>query len=140
VSEREAFLRALAENENDTTARLVYADWLDEHGEYEEADLQRRWVAAREWLVKFCDDNNPPADWHDDAYVPFEKLMELARATIETDNGEDLWRACLNNDALCTAIRDNAETFWKHAALITGAVPLPYDYDDGSGCPGGGGC
>ena len=54
MDQREAFLKALAENEDDTTTRLVYADWLDEQGEHEEADRQRKWPAAKEWLVRFC--------------------------------------------------------------------------------------
>ncbi|HEV3257586.1 MAG TPA: TIGR02996 domain-containing protein, partial [Gemmataceae bacterium] len=33
MNEREAFLKALAENEDDTTTRLVYADWLEERGD-----------------------------------------------------------------------------------------------------------
>jgi uncharacterized protein (TIGR02996 family) len=142
VNEREAFLNALAENQDDVTTRLVFADWLDERGEHEEADSQRRWVAAREWLVKFCHDNNPPAGRADPygSFISYEKLMDLAREAIEIGYDEHVWYECRNNDALCAALRDNEEEFWKNAALVTGAVPFPQLDDDGSGCPGGGGC
>jgi uncharacterized protein (TIGR02996 family) len=33
----EAFIEAIAESPNDDTPRLVYADWLDEHGQPERA-------------------------------------------------------------------------------------------------------
>jgi uncharacterized protein (TIGR02996 family) len=37
----EAFLRAVRENPDDDTARLVYADWLDEHGDPDRAEFIR---------------------------------------------------------------------------------------------------
>jgi uncharacterized protein (TIGR02996 family) len=37
----EPFLRAICENPDDDTVRLVYADWLDEHGESDRAELIR---------------------------------------------------------------------------------------------------
>jgi uncharacterized protein (TIGR02996 family) len=33
VTERDAFLRAVEKNPGDETVRLVFADWLDEHGD-----------------------------------------------------------------------------------------------------------
>ena len=33
MTEREALLRAVCENPDDDTPRLVFADWLDENGE-----------------------------------------------------------------------------------------------------------
>jgi uncharacterized protein (TIGR02996 family) len=41
VSEEAAFLAALKANPADDTARLVYADWLDEHGEHAKAEYLR---------------------------------------------------------------------------------------------------
>jgi uncharacterized protein (TIGR02996 family) len=33
MNDREALLRAVCENPDDDTPRLVFADWLEEHGE-----------------------------------------------------------------------------------------------------------
>jgi uncharacterized protein (TIGR02996 family) len=41
MSEREAFQRAICENPDDDTPRLVFADWLQEHGEEERAEFIR---------------------------------------------------------------------------------------------------
>jgi uncharacterized protein (TIGR02996 family) len=41
MSEREAFLHAICENPDDDTPRLVFADWLDEHGEADRAEFIR---------------------------------------------------------------------------------------------------
>jgi uncharacterized protein (TIGR02996 family) len=55
VSEREAFLAAIqAAAWDDELPRLVYADWLDEHGEHEEADRQRKYVPSLRWLKEFA--------------------------------------------------------------------------------------
>jgi uncharacterized protein (TIGR02996 family) len=39
--ERDGFLRAICTTPDDDTPRLVYADWLDEHGEHERAEFIR---------------------------------------------------------------------------------------------------
>jgi len=41
MSDKAALLRAIHANPDDDTPRLVYADWLDEHGQPERADLIR---------------------------------------------------------------------------------------------------
>lgn len=41
MTEREALLRAVCEDPDDDTPRLVFADWLDENGEPERAELIR---------------------------------------------------------------------------------------------------
>jgi uncharacterized protein (TIGR02996 family) len=42
--ERDTFLRAVEKNPGDETVRLVFADWLDEHGEPAKAHSLRRGV------------------------------------------------------------------------------------------------
>ena len=41
MTERHAFLLSIKDNPADDTPRLVYADWLEEHGETERAELVR---------------------------------------------------------------------------------------------------
>jgi uncharacterized protein (TIGR02996 family) len=41
AADRAAFLRAIADNPDDDLPRLVFADWLDEHGEPERAEFIR---------------------------------------------------------------------------------------------------
>ena len=38
MNERDALLKAVCDNPDDDTPRLVFADWLDEHGEDHGAD------------------------------------------------------------------------------------------------------
>lgn len=45
--ERQAFENAIDENPLDATNHLVYADWLDEHGEPDEAAFRR---AMGDWI------------------------------------------------------------------------------------------
>ena len=45
MTEREALLKAVCENPDDDTPRLVFADWLQEHGEEERAEFIRLQIA-----------------------------------------------------------------------------------------------
>jgi uncharacterized protein (TIGR02996 family) len=133
VNERDAFLDALARNEDDTTTRLVYADWLDEHGEHEEADRQRKWPAAKEWLVRFCREHNPPPDEDPEVWViSYEDLLQLGREAVEGADEQGFGLSCGNNMDMCDALRDNSREFWKNWSIVTG-VPLPPDFEDTSG-------
>ena len=56
---RQAFQDALAKDRCDQTTRLVFADWLEEHGFDDDAVEQRRcttdeWVRAARWLEDFA--------------------------------------------------------------------------------------
>jgi uncharacterized protein (TIGR02996 family) len=129
VSLRDAFLKALAANEDDTTTRLVYADWLDEHGEHEEADRQRKWPAAKQWLVRFCMVHNPPDDVYE-RVISYKDLLELGREAVEAaQQGGELGFHCGNNETMCDALRANRLQFWMNWSVVTG-VPLPPDFED----------
>jgi uncharacterized protein (TIGR02996 family) len=133
MSRRDAFLKALAENEDDTTTRLVYADWLDENGEHEEADRQRKWPAAKEWLVRFCREFNLFADEEDPPEQPtsYEELVELGRDAVVDADQEEIWLDCGNNMTLCNALRGNRQDFWKNWSIVTG-IHLPPDAAESS--------
>jgi uncharacterized protein (TIGR02996 family) len=133
MSERDAFLKALAENEDDTTTRLVYADWLDDHGEHEEADRQRKWTPAKAWLVRFCREHNPDHDdddddGDDDSYfwiISYKRLLRLGREAVEGADTSGFGFDCGANETMCNALRDNRREFWTNWSIVTGiAVPL----------------
>jgi uncharacterized protein (TIGR02996 family) len=137
----EAFLKALADNEDDLTTRLVYADWLDEHGEHEEADRQRKWPAAKEWLVRFCQRNNPPDDLDpDERFIPYAELIELTSEAVvqwqaiqpdDRSPNDRLRFHCGNNAKMCDALLANREEFWKNWCIVTG-LRLPPDAQENS--------
>jgi uncharacterized protein (TIGR02996 family) len=130
---RDTFHKALAENEDDTTTRLIYADWLDEQGEHEEADRQRKWPAAKEWLVQFCQENNPTPDEEDpyERVISYKELLELGRQAVEEavadESGFGFY--CGNNMTMSNALQENGQEFWKNWSIVTG-IPLPPDMDE----------
>ncbi|HJZ56810.1 MAG TPA: TIGR02996 domain-containing protein [Gemmataceae bacterium] len=137
MAEREAFLAALAANEDDITTRLVYADWLDENGDHEEADRQRKWPAAKQWLVAFAkrfssekeDAEQKTPSYRtlteSDAYcIPittFRMLIEMGHYGLSAG-----YIDCANNDRLCDELRADDADFWKNWSIVTG-VPLRDD-------------
>jgi uncharacterized protein (TIGR02996 family) len=55
MTDRDTFLAAIKTAAwNDPLPRMVFADWLDEHGEHEEAERQRQYVPSLKWLKKFA--------------------------------------------------------------------------------------
>lgn len=55
MSDHAAFLRAIIDDPDEDAHRLVYADWLDDHGEPDRAEFIR--LQCR--LARFCADDDP---------------------------------------------------------------------------------
>ena len=115
MTERDAFLAAIdATAWDDELPRLVYADWLDERGEPEEADRQRKYVPSVRWLRAFAlrltaDDYEP---------MSYETLIEAARTYLRAGNPYIL--PVLTPDV----VYEQREEFWKNVEIVTGvAVP-----------------
>src|SRR6476659_7569532 len=70
-SDRAAFLRAIAEQPDDDLPRLVYADWLDEHGEPERAEFIRLQIEL------FNGSKTIDETWYDRAEVIATRVLEL---------------------------------------------------------------
>jgi len=67
MDERQAFLNAIAAGPwDDELIRDVFADWLDEQGEHEEADRQRKHVASERWLRSFARKHSDDFYGHED--------------------------------------------------------------------------
>ncbi|AMV26830.1 hypothetical protein VT84_20690 [Gemmata sp. SH-PL17] len=81
MSERTAFINAILDNPTDDTARLVFADWLEERGERERAEFIRLQIEA---------DKSPTSEHHRNAL--------RARTTgVEAVHGAT-WRAAVGID------------------------------------------
>lgn len=134
MNDREAFLKVLEENEDDIPTRLVYADWLDDHGEHEEADRQRKWPAAKDWLRKLCREeysNGEYQDFDDDEegyYIGVNTLIQEAKRALENDA---LYISCGANMDMCDTLRQDCREFWHNIAIVTG-LPLPEGYAETS--------
>jgi uncharacterized protein (TIGR02996 family) len=129
MSDRNAFLKALEDNEDDTMTRLVYADWLDDRGEHEEADRQRKWPAAKAWLVQLCRDHNPPdANEPDRWFISYAQLIVLGCEGVEEADEEEIGFSCGNNISMCDALQRNSLEFWTNWSIVTG-IPLPPDVE-----------
>ena len=115
MDEQEAFLKKLAENEDDTALRTDYADWLEEQGEYEEADRQRTWPDAKVWLVEFANRDRSSE------VITYEYLLCLGSQCLVDDlvgfGSDELFMSDLANEY---------STFMKNWSIVTGQ-PLPGD-------------
>jgi uncharacterized protein (TIGR02996 family) len=125
LNQRDAFLKALKENEDDISTRLVYSDWLDEQGEHEEADRQRQWPTAKAWLVRFCQNYNPPDE--PDSYervISYSELVEIARQALAEDASGPVFY-CGNNMDMCDGLSAHCQEFWENWSIVTGIAVLP---------------
>lgn len=117
MSERDAFLKRLAEDEDDTATRVVFADWLDERGEHEEADRQRKWPVAKAWIERVC--KMCSGEYQQ---VRYEELIEFGHQVVRDENPRD--RYYLPNDDVWSELRFNRDEFWTNWSIVTG-VALP---------------
>ena len=125
TADRDRFIAALSANEDDTTTRLVYADWLDEQGEHEEADRQRRWPAAKQWIFELCEKYNPGPDadeYYRNAWISYKKLIQLGREASVLAGGY-LCVNCDREEKMSQDLQMHGKEFWRNWSIVTG-VPL----------------
>ncbi|HEY1190417.1 MAG TPA: TIGR02996 domain-containing protein [Gemmata sp.] len=121
MNEREAFLAAIAAGPwDDETTRLVFADWLDEHGEHEEADRQRKRVPAERWLRNF-------AHTHDDFGYFGREGEEGHEDDIESAYGQLVYFLKRHADGeyylpfvTPYGFAGYSEELWQHFEVVTG--------------------
>jgi uncharacterized protein (TIGR02996 family) len=121
-SEREAFLSALEANLDDNTTRLVYADWLDENGEHDEATRMRKWPASRAWMLNVVEQfKSDPEDGYPHFGATWEMMLDLGREFVRDGRAR-----CGDNESLADFLNNehNRGLFLDHWSILTGeAVP-----------------
>lgn len=135
MTEREAFLRAIAADENNAFVRLVYADWLDDHGDHEEAEHQRKWPEAKDWIDDICRKLNAGCPGGDE--FTCDQLLDFGRSVSAVANKEIVFEVEDDDDdipngrRIITAIRDQIPEFWRAWSVVTG-LPLNADLEQKS--------
>jgi uncharacterized protein (TIGR02996 family) len=109
--EAQRFLAALDRGRFDKTTRMVFADWLEEHGYDDEAVFQRSWT--REWQeardhLLLC---------AADCRITYDELLEAATAHLGGKEGDDEATLLLGHDP---DIVYDTETFWRAYQTVTG--------------------
>jgi uncharacterized protein (TIGR02996 family) len=123
MDDRQALLAAIEADPLDHLLRCVYADWLDEHGEVEEANRQRQWVSAYEYLLKnFV---NPYGEEEGEEPLGPAEVLEVL----------EYWQRSLVEDGgICFGTLDAAENlydeenhseFYRNLEIVTGTTVLP---------------
>lgn len=101
---RTNFLLAIAANPLDQSLRSVFADWLEENGQEDDAKKQREWThhkaASEQWLRIFASENRGD----------YEEMIYGAVS------GEGY---CFGEEDGPQHVRDNRE-FWHHIENVTG--------------------
>lgn len=126
--QRQGFLKALLKDEDDAVTRAVYADWLEEHGEDDEAQRQRDWPAAKEWLVSFareCGETNIAKEsggcnWHAITY------QDVVKAGNDWIDDREWFVQCDSEDAR-NMMHESRGSYWRNWVVVTGR-PLPPDF------------
>ncbi len=120
--EMQQFLDAIKAAPKDYTIRYVYADWLDEQGEYDEAERQRKYEASEKWLREFAKttedfgggfgEDDEDEDAEDYYYHGYPALLYFLKRhadeshflPFDTPYGFDQY----------------SETLWEHFEVVTG--------------------
>lgn len=136
-TERDAFLAALAENPDDNATRLIFADWLDDHDQPEEADRMQRWKASKEWLTEFagkcgttCTNYSLDTAEEDEKWEPitYETVM-MAAEEYASGDGDGFCQDGSSQARDFFGKGGNRKLFWKHWSVVTGRRPVFSRYD-----------
>lgn len=78
MNDRKTWERAVEKDPTNDLQRKIFADWLDEQGEVEEADRQRRWVDAFMFLADFTASYRYSAEYDEkDDPIPGTKKLNF---------------------------------------------------------------
>lgn len=120
MNEREALLRAICDNPDDDTPRLVFADWLQEHGEEERAEFVRLQVRHTELLRYASSDTDNFARQARELWVRHGSKWLAELPQIPGIKWHDAFFRGFSERAIVSS----ETTLVKHADIIFNSVPI----------------
>lgn len=131
TTDRDGLLAAIRERPDDDGLRLIYADWLDEHGEPARAEMIRMMVAAGPTLITktFPRIRYPsPGEFARDGWgvcevVTFAQTHAAVSVWLDDPRG-DLDYGCLWDRGLITSITCPAADWLAHADGLLAEHPV----------------
>jgi uncharacterized protein (TIGR02996 family) len=145
VTEREQFEVAIVAAPKDDALRKVYADWLDEHDEPEEATRQRQWVASYTWLEELAagctvDTYDPETREDHERPMTAEDLVQAGRDWVVRAPDVNDWMSLVTffsnfySEEAEAALDDpeKHKLFWDHWSVVTGVAVADQSRGDGA--------
>ena len=124
--QQRAFLAALHADPEDWDLRLVYADFLEEQGEDEEAARQRAYRTAREWMNDFARKCYDYDDYDVDATAVPWSFEDVVQAGIDHVESGDVLVQYGSEKARNLIFEDEfRDAYWKNWEIITGKRFVP---------------
>jgi uncharacterized protein (TIGR02996 family) len=132
-AEKQAFLVLVAQDKYNQSNRLIFADWLNEHGMDDEAEVQRAWTPekqkAEDWLRDFAVQCGGTRGFEDEEeyYGPYQEItyemVIQAGHDFVDSNGEDYFVQMGTETARSLMYEEGTrEKFWEYWQLVTGVT------------------
>jgi uncharacterized protein (TIGR02996 family) len=130
--ERHAFLGMIAANPDDEAPHRVFADWLEERGEREEAEKHRNWKplnreSSEAWLREFCKTHDCP-----DYGTVMDALRGEPLGDVSFDWGG--WSGQYLHFNNVDAHSEIPDEFWDHVEVLLGRKVDRRDRATGFSC------
>lgn len=110
IMNNQDFLDEIAKDPYNEQIRIVYADWLEECDEYDEAIRQRKFIPAYKWLRNFAD------EW----YFDFNELIyEADREELANNWGRYVVAHGVDLHSRGELGEDH-DIFWQNLSIYTG--------------------
>lgn len=138
TSIQEEFKQRLYAQPDDQNTRLIYADWLDDNGQHEEAQRQRQWQASKQWLLGISDGFKQLSQKQSLSFIQ-EALVDSIERLLKPGLTEVEMQDFISYELISRSLPEVGAVFWRHVEIVTGFGVDSYHlestyYDYYNGC------
>lgn len=123
MGQKAEFLKAIEASPLDFELRMIYADWLEENDEPEEATRQRKYQSSYEWMKSFASEH---FRWAEPHHYTAEEMIEAIKDYVEIGD-------YFNQDGH-TSLKDldigDMQEVYNHFEVLTGIKVIESKRDE----------